>query len=83
MTINHNTPTLENRIMITDQLIEAKKKEIESHSTALFKCEGDLNSLMLQKNELHLLQNLKNGKWACIDTKTGDILPLNFIGGNN
>ena len=75
----HNTPSIEERIKEVENTIVSLQETMAVAERNLEEGKKNLVSLILRRNELNLLRKLRDGELTLIESKTGEIVNLNFI----
>lgn len=76
MSIQHNVPTLEERMATLSDSIVKYDTMINDTEKALVEGKKEFNSMKLKYNELNLIKNIKDGKFVVFDKDT--LTKINF-----
>lgn len=78
MSVNHMTPSIEERLtaLVTEK--ETIEHELKKATATIEEAKKYLTSIQLRINELHLMRKLRDGQFIVIDAETGDPINLSF-----
>lgn len=77
--IEHNTPKLEERIAKANNEIEFWSNLLARSENEAKEAQKNVNSSILAKNELSLLKNIRDGKYAILDLDNMEFLKTKWV----
>ena len=77
--IEHNTPKLEERITKANNEIEFWSNLLARSENEAKEAQKNVNSSILAKNELSLLKNIRDGKYAILDLDKMEFLKTKWV----
>ena len=77
--IEHNTPKLEERIVKANNEIEFWSNLLARSENEAKEAQKNVNSSILAKNELSLLKNIRDGKYAILDLDKMEFLKTKWV----
>ena len=77
--IEHNTPKLEERLTKANNEIEFWSNLLSKYEQDMRECKKNMNSSILSKNEIELLKNIRDGKYAILDLDKMEFLKTKWV----
>lgn len=77
--IEHNTPKLEERITKANNNVEFWSKLASQYARESSEAKKNVISSILAKNELNLLKNIRDGKYAILDLEKMEFVKTKWV----